>query len=56
MDVKIEESWKKVLSDEFEKPYFKTLTDFVKEEYKLTPYIPKVKIFLTPSIFVRLMM
>lgn len=31
--MKIEESWKKVLSDEFEKPYFKELASFVREEY-----------------------
>ena len=29
----IESSWKKVLSEEFEKSYFKDLMDFVKEEY-----------------------
>ena len=34
MDVKIEESWKKRLADEFEKDYFKQLTDFVKQEYR----------------------
>ncbi|HNW51654.1 MAG TPA: uracil-DNA glycosylase [Prolixibacteraceae bacterium] len=34
MDVKIEESWKTVLKDEFEKPYFSQLTDFVKSEYQ----------------------
>lgn len=33
MDVKIEEGWKKALSEEFEKPYFKTLTDRIKQEY-----------------------
>ena len=33
MDVKIEQSWKDVLSDEFEKDYFKQLTDFVRNEY-----------------------
>lgn len=33
MDVKIEDSWKSVLKDEFEKTYFKNLTDFVKSEY-----------------------
>ena len=33
MDVKIEQSWKDVLSDEFEKDYFKNLTDFVRGEY-----------------------
>jgi uracil-DNA glycosylase len=29
MDVKIEESWKKILSKEFEKPYFNHLTEFI---------------------------
>ena len=33
MDVKIEQSWKDVLSEEFEKDYFKNLTDFVRNEY-----------------------
>ncbi|WP_187261354.1 uracil-DNA glycosylase [Pontibacter beigongshangensis] len=33
MTVKIEESWQKVLQDEFEKPYFKELVTFVKDEY-----------------------
>ncbi len=33
MDVKIEQSWKDVLSGEFEKDYFKKLTDFVRGEY-----------------------
>ncbi|MCL2629226.1 MAG: uracil-DNA glycosylase [Alphaproteobacteria bacterium] len=39
MDVKIEESWKQVLADEFAKPYFKELTDFVRAEYKSGKYI-----------------
>lgn len=33
MDVKIEQSWKDVLTEEFEKDYFKQLTDFVRSEY-----------------------
>ena len=33
MDVKIEQSWKDVLKSEFEKDYFKKLTDFVRSEY-----------------------
>ena len=33
MDVKIEKSWKDVLNTEFEKDYFKKLTDFVRSEY-----------------------
>lgn len=34
MDVKIHESWKQHLAQEFEEPYFQELTDFVREEYK----------------------
>lgn len=33
MDVKIEESWKTALAAEFDKDYFKNLTDFVRGEY-----------------------
>ena len=33
MNVKIAESWQPLLKGEFEKPYFKNLTDFVKKEY-----------------------
>lgn len=33
MDVKIEQSWKDALGAEFEKDYFKNLTDFVRSEY-----------------------
>lgn len=33
MNVDIEPSWKNVLDDEFEKPYFKELAEFVKQEY-----------------------
>lgn len=46
MDVRIESSWKSLLRDEFEKPYFKTLVDFVKEQYaKKTVYPPASRIF-----------
>lgn len=33
MDVKIEPSWKRALAAEWDKPYFKSLTDFVRAEY-----------------------
>ncbi len=33
MDVKIEESWKRELATEFDKDYFRNLTDFVRAEY-----------------------
>lgn len=45
-DVKIESSWKNRLKDEFEKPYFQSLIDFVKAEYKsATVYPPGKEIF-----------
>lgn len=34
MEVKIEQGWKELLKEEFEKDYFKRLTDFVKKEYQ----------------------
>lgn len=43
MDVRIEESWKKHLSEEFGKEYFKKLTDFVREEYKTKKVYPPPK-------------
>ncbi len=46
MDVKIESSWKRVLQPEFDKPYFKQLTDFVRNEYLAkTVYPPGNLIF-----------
>lgn len=43
MAVKIEESWGRVLQNEFEKPYFKQLTEFVKSEYANQTVYPKGK-------------
>lgn len=43
MNVRIEESWKRHLSSEFEKPYFKELTAFVKKEYATTKVYPPPK-------------
>lgn len=40
MEVKIEQSWKEQLADEFEKDYFKQLTDFVRQEYRQTTIYP----------------
>lgn len=34
MDVKIDSSWKTVMQPEFDKEYFATLTEFVRNEYK----------------------
>ena len=41
MNVAIEPSWKTYLQSEFEKPYFKALTAFVKEEYQKQTCYPK---------------
>lgn len=43
MEVKIEESWKDRLSPEFEKPYFKSLVNFVKEEYASQQIYPPAR-------------
>ncbi len=43
MDVKIEPSWKERLQDEFNEPYFKELTDFVRGEYQSKKIFPPPK-------------
>ena len=43
MDVNIEPSWKGVLVDEFKKPYFANLVDFVKNAYRTTHVYPAAK-------------
>lgn len=46
MDVRLEKSWKDLVSEEFKKPYFKELSEFVKSEYKSkTVYPPPRLIF-----------
>lgn len=40
MDVRIEDSWKARLQDEFDKPYFAVLTQFVRNEYAAGPVYP----------------
>jgi uracil-DNA glycosylase len=42
-DVSIEPSWKEHLSEEFSKPYFKELTEFVRNEYKSEVVYPGSK-------------
>ena len=44
MDVKIEESWKRVLGPEFEKKYFADLTDFVRKAYAAGKCFPPAKL------------
>lgn len=41
MQINLEPSWKNIVSDEFEKPYFKNLIDFVKAEYSQYTCYPK---------------
>lgn len=41
MDVQMESGWKSQLQLEFEKPYFKALTEFVKREYTKNRCYPK---------------
>ncbi len=46
MDVRIDRTWKNLLSDQWEQPYFGYLTDFVREAYRRTTvYPPAGKIF-----------
>ncbi|GJM30674.1 MAG: uracil-DNA glycosylase 2 [Cyclobacteriaceae bacterium] len=40
MDVRIEAGWKQALQEEFSRPYFKQLTDFVREEYQTHRIFP----------------
>ena len=44
VDVKIEESWKRVLGPEFEKKYFVDLTDFVRKAYTTGKCFPPAKL------------
>jgi len=41
MNFKIDKSWKNILQEEFDKPYFTKLNDFVKTEYKTSTCYPK---------------
>ncbi len=43
MPIDIEQSWKEVLKDEFEKEYFKTLSNTVREEYLSKTIFPTPK-------------
>lgn len=40
MNFKIEQSWKDKLHEEFDKPYFETLSHFIREEYKTQQIFP----------------
>lgn len=43
MEVSIEPSWKEKLADELEKPYFKELAEFVRDEYRSKTVYPLPK-------------
>lgn len=43
-EVKIEASWKRELAEEFEKPYFSDLTEFVRGEYSAGVVYPPAKL------------
>lgn len=43
MTVHIEDSWNRALASEFEKPYWKVLTDFVRNEYGSRTCFPHPK-------------
>ncbi len=43
-DVQIEPGWKEVLKEEFEKPYFSKLREWVREEYKSSVVYPTAKL------------
>ncbi|HBR55400.1 MAG TPA: uracil-DNA glycosylase [Flavobacteriaceae bacterium] len=43
MEIKIEASWKSILSQEFEKPYFRELIQFVKDAYQNNRCFPPGK-------------
>ena len=44
MEVRIDQSWKEHLQTEFDKPYFKALTDFVRKEYGTSTVYPPGKL------------
>ena len=44
MDVKIESSWKSVLADEFDKPYFAQLAEAVRAEYQSQTCYPPARL------------
>lgn len=44
MQVRIDESWRKMLQSEFDKPYFAQLVQFVKQEYATQKCFPPAKL------------
>lgn len=44
MEVRLQKSWKDLLREEFEKPYFSKLAEFVRSEYKTKTIFPPAKL------------
>ena len=44
MFVNIDDSWNDKLKEEFSKPYFNVLTNFIREEYKTKETFPPAKL------------
>lgn len=44
MNVRIEESWRRVLQSEFDKPYFELLTTFVRQQYATRQCFPPARL------------
>ncbi len=44
MEIRLEKSWKDLLREEFEKPYFKELAGFVRSEYETKTVYPPAKL------------
>lgn len=44
MNVRIDKSWKQALAEEFEKPYFGNLTEFIRNEYSTATIYPPAKL------------
>lgn len=44
MDVRIEDSWRRVLQSEFDKPYFELLTMFVRQQYATRQCFPPARL------------
>ncbi len=44
MEVRIDESWKRVLQPEFDKPYFELLTSFVRNAYRTKQCFPPARL------------
>ena len=51
MEVRIEESWRRVLQPEFDKPYFELLTSFVRQAYKEKQCFPPAKLIFNALKF-----